>query len=89
MIAAVAVVSAPAHAGPVAVSAPAGRADNAAIAIARQTGASIVIADPEVAARRVGAIGGRMSADAAVKKLSRAAGARADAVGTSDWRIVE
>jgi outer membrane receptor protein involved in Fe transport len=89
MIAAVAVVSAPAHAGPVAVSAPAGRADNAAIAIARQTGASIVIADPAVAARRVGAIGGSRSVAAAVKKLARAAGARAIAVGPSAWRLVD
>lgn len=88
LIAAVAMASAPAQAERVRVDAPAGRAAEAAIAIARQTGTSIVIADPDVGNRRVRAIRGSMSAADAVKKLARASGARAVAAGPSAWRLL-
>jgi outer membrane receptor protein involved in Fe transport len=87
--AALAVAAAPAHAGTVAVAAPAGSAANAAIVLARQTGTSIVIADSAVARRHVGAISGRMSASEAVRRLARAAGARAVPVGAMAWRLVD
>jgi outer membrane receptor protein involved in Fe transport len=88
MIAAVALASAPAQAERVRIDAPAGRALDAAIAIARQTGTSIVVADPDVGNRRVRAIRGSMSAADAVKKLARASGARAFAAGPSAWRLL-
>ncbi len=46
-------VAAPAHAESVAIDAPAGRAGDAAVAIARQTGTSIVITDQAVSNRRI------------------------------------
>ncbi|WP_328597946.1 TonB-dependent receptor [Croceibacterium soli] len=83
-----AVASAPAQAERVRIDAPAGRAADAAIAIARQTGSSIVVADPAIGNRRVRAIRGSMSAADAVKKLARASGARAVAAGPSAWRLL-
>ena len=88
LFAAVAAVSAPAHAQRVQIDAPAGRASDAAIAIARQTGTSIVVADPDIAERRVRAIRGKMEAGDAVRKLARAAGARAVSAGPSAWRLL-
>ena len=64
-----AIVATPAAAERVRIDVPAGRAADAAIAIARQTGTSIVIADPDVAERRVRAIRGRMEAHVAIRKL--------------------
>lgn len=81
-------ISAPAYAQGVAVSTPAGRAGDAAIAIARQTGSSIVIADPALANRRVPAIRGHLSPSEAVERLARATGARAVPVGSKAWRLV-
>ena len=88
LFAAVAAVSAPAHAQRVQIDAPAGRASDTAIAIARQTGTSIVVADPDIAERRVRAIRGKMEAGDAVRKLARAAGARAVSAGPSAWRLL-
>lgn len=88
-IAALAMAAEPALARSVPVSAPAGRADTAAIAIARQTGSSIIIADASVASRRVETIRGRMSATDAVRKLAHAAKARAVTVGPLSWRLVD
>lgn len=82
------VASAPAQAQSVTVSAPAGRAGDAAAAIARQTGTSIVIADSELANRRVPAIRGNLTTGQAVERLASAAGARAISVGSRAWRIV-
>jgi outer membrane receptor protein involved in Fe transport len=79
-------ISAPAYAE--SVHAPAGPAGDAAIAIARQTRSSIVVADREIAKRQVPAIRGAMSASQAVELLARAAGARAVPVGSMSWRIV-
>ena len=60
-----AIVATPAAAERVRIDVPAGRAADAAIAIARQTGTSIVIADPDVAERRVRANRGRMESHVA------------------------
>jgi outer membrane receptor protein involved in Fe transport len=81
-------LSAPALAEDVAVNAAAGRTGDVAIALARQTGSSIVIADRELANKRVPAIRGRLSAAAAVERLARAAGARAIPAGARSWRLV-
>ena len=83
-----AIIAAPTAAQSVPVDAPAGSAAEAAIAIARQTGTSVVIADPAIAQRRVRAIRGRMDAEAAVRKLARFAGARAVPAGSYGWRLV-
>jgi outer membrane receptor protein involved in Fe transport len=87
-IAAVAAAPAAAHAQRVAVDAPAGSAAQAAIAIARQTGSSIVIADPAIARKTIRRIRGRMDANEAVRRLASATDARAVAVGPSAWRLV-
>jgi len=83
-----AAVASPALAEGVAVDAPAGRAGDAAVAIARQTGTSIVIADRTVASRKVPPIRGRFHAAEAVKRLASAAGARAVPAGPMAWRLV-
>ncbi|WP_121114444.1 TonB-dependent receptor [Croceibacterium ferulae] len=70
-----------------AVDVPAGTAGQAAIAIARQSGTSVVI-DPALAGRRVRAVRGRHSAGDAVRRLADAIGGRAIAVGAGAWRIV-
>jgi outer membrane receptor protein involved in Fe transport len=88
LLAAAAVASAPAHAERVRIDVPSGRAADTAIAIARQTGTSIVVTDPDIGNRRVRAIRGSMTASDAVKKLARAAGARAVAAGPSAWRLL-
>ena len=81
-------VYAPAAAKPVAVNAPAGSTAESAIAIARQTGSSIVITDAGIAKRRVRAIKGTMEAAEAVRRLARFANARAVPAGASAWRLV-
>lgn len=81
-------VAVPTAAKEAAVNVPAGRAGTVAIALARQTGTSIVIADRAVADRTVPAIRGRMSADEAVRRLAAALGGRAVPAGASAWRIV-
>lgn len=83
-----ALIASPVHAKGVAVNVPAGRGGDAAVAIARQTGTSIVISDPALANRSVPAIKGRYSASEAVKKLARSLGARAIPAGASGWRLV-
>lgn len=82
------VASAPAAAEGVRIDAPAGRAADVAVTIARQTGSSIVIADREVANRRVPAIRGKLTAEEAVMGLARSAGARAIPAGPNGWRLV-
>lgn len=78
----------PARAEPVRVDAPAGRAADVAIVLARQTGSSIVIADGALADRRIGAIRGRMAAADAVRRLARVLGAEAVPAGAGGWRLV-
>jgi outer membrane receptor protein involved in Fe transport len=67
---------------------PAGRLSDVAIAIARETDASIVIPDPRLARRRVAGIRGRMDAAGAVRQLARASGMQAIKVGPGQWRLV-
>lgn len=83
-----AAVASPAMAREHAVDVPGGRLEDVAVAVARQTGSSIVIADRELAGRIVGAIRGRMSAQEASEALARAAGARAIPAGANGWRLV-
>lgn len=64
-----------------------GAMGDAAIELARQTGTSIVIADPALARRRIPALRGRMAPHVAVARLARAAGARAVPVGPAAWRL--
>ncbi|MBU7580875.1 MAG: TonB-dependent receptor [Porphyrobacter sp.] len=82
------VSAAPLAARPVELAIPAGTVSEAAIAIARATGASIVIADPAQGRIRIGAIRGRMEAEAAVRKLARAGGMEAVRAGPDAWRLV-
>ncbi len=65
----------------------AGAAGEAVVDLARQTGTSIVIADPAVARRTIPAMRGRMPVAEALARLARAAGARAVPVGRSAWRL--
>lgn len=67
---------------------PEGTAAEVAIAIARSTGASIVIADPALGRTRVPAIRGRMDAAHAVRTLARASGMQAVRVAAGAWRLV-
>jgi len=71
-----------------AVDVPAGRAGQAAIVLARQSGASIVIADPVLAARSVRALRGTMRPEQAVRRLAAAMGGRVVPAGDGAWRIV-
>ncbi|QSR18942.1 TonB-dependent receptor [Novosphingobium sp. KA1] len=64
-----------------------GEAGTAASDLARQTGTSIVIADPALARRHIPALRGRMRARDAVARLARAARARAVPVGKAAWRL--
>ncbi|HTN13406.1 MAG TPA: TonB-dependent receptor [Sphingomonadaceae bacterium] len=81
-------IASPVQAKGVSVDAPAGRGADVAVAIARQTGTSIVLADPALSNRRVSAIKGSYSPSGAVKKLARALGAKAIPAGQSGWRLV-
>ena len=89
-ILAIAVLAAPAalEARSVEVAVPAGTVADAAIAIARATNASIVIADPALGRQRIAPIKGRMDAGEAVRRLARASGMQAVKVGPNAWRLV-
>lgn len=69
------------------VDIPAGTLADSAIALARQTGSSIVVNGPTLAKRRVARIHGTMSADEAVRQLARQVEARAVRIGTAAWRL--
>jgi outer membrane receptor protein involved in Fe transport len=83
-----AAVASPAMAREHVVDVAGGRLEDVAVAVARQTGSSIVITDRDLAGRVVGAIRGRMSAREASEALARAAGARAIPAGANGWRLV-
>lgn len=85
---AVATSASPLAARSVELAIPAGTVSEVAIALARATGASIVIADPALGRTRIGAMKGRMGAEAAVRKLARAGGMEAVRVGPNAWRLV-
>lgn len=65
-----------------------GKLGEAAIALGRQTGASIGMSDQSLAGLRTPAIQGRMSAQAALRMLLRDSGAKAQRIGSNGWRIV-
>lgn len=69
------------------IDVPAGTVAEAAIAIARQTGTSIVVTDPAIASRRAPRIRGRMTAREAVRRLADGANLTFGAVGSSAWRL--
>ncbi len=69
------------------IDVPAGTVAESAIALAQQTGSSIVISDPVVAKRRAPRIQGRMSAGQAVRRLAASADAKAIAVARGAWRL--
>ncbi len=80
------------YAGPVLaaeplVDAPAGRLEDVAVAVARQTGTSIVIVDRTLATRRIGRLKGRMSGREAAERMAKAAGGRAVALNAFAFRI--
>lgn len=85
---AVATSASPLAARSVELAIPAGTVSEVAIALARATGASIVIADPAAGRRPVAGIKGRMDAGEAVKALARAGGLKAVKVGQNAWRLV-
>ena len=87
LAACVACSSATALAREQAIDVPAGTVPESAIAMARQTGTSIVVSDPVLTKRRTPRIHGRMSAPQAIRRLAESAGARAVATGTASWRI--
>jgi outer membrane receptor protein involved in Fe transport len=65
-----------------------GRLGDAAIALGRQTGASIGMSDQSLAGLRTPAIQGRMSAESALRILLKGSGAKAQRIGSNGWRIV-
>jgi iron complex outermembrane recepter protein len=69
------------------IDVPAGSVAEAAIAIARQTGTSIIVADPAIARRRAPRIRGRLSALEAVRRLADAANLKVVAVSSTAWRL--
>lgn len=79
--------SLPAAARDRAIDVRAGSVADSAIALARQTNSSIIVADPEVAKRQIPRLRGRLSERDAVHRLAKAARARAVAVGASAWRL--
>lgn len=81
-------IAASAAAEPVRVNVPSGRAADVAIAIARQTGSSIVLSDRSLANRNVPAINGTMEPAEAVRRFANAIGAQAVRAGSSGWRLV-
>lgn len=87
LLATILALPAPALAREAMVSTRAGNVGDAVGDLARQTGTSIVVADPEIARRSISSMRGRMKADEAVRRLARAAGAHAVEVAPSAWRL--
>ena len=83
----VASIACPASARDHAIDVPAGTLADSAIAIARQTGSSVVVSGSVLAKRPVPRIAGRMSAAQAVRRLAAAADASAVRIGDGAWRI--
>ncbi|TFI58596.1 TonB-dependent receptor [Sphingomonas parva] len=67
---------------------PGGRLGDTAVALGRQSGISIGIRDPQLAARRVKAVRGNLSVDEALRRMLAGAGARAVPLGPRTWLIV-
>ncbi|UIJ46842.1 TonB-dependent receptor [Sphingomonas cannabina] len=88
LAAAVLVAAAPALAEPVALVLPAGRLGDAVLALGRQTGTNIAVADASLWGRRVPALRGRYTAREALERLARAANAEVQPAGPTGWRLV-
>lgn len=69
------------------IDVPAGSVADAAIAIARQTGTSIIVTDPDAARRPAPRIRGRMTTREAVRRLADSANLKVVAVGSAAWRL--
>ncbi|MFB0871997.1 MULTISPECIES: TonB-dependent receptor domain-containing protein [unclassified Sphingobium] len=65
-----------------------GRLGEAAIALGRQTGVNIGISDQSLASIATPAVRGRLSAEAALRRLLKGSGAQAVRVAGNGWRIV-
>ena len=65
-----------------------GRLGDAVLALGRQTGTSIGMSDQSLAGLPVPAISGRMSVGAALDRMLRRSGARAERIDATTWRIV-
>lgn len=87
-VAAALVMAAPVHARTISISVPAGTLSEAAIELARQSGTSIIVTGQGAGQRRVSAIQGRMSVQAAVERLARSAKMKAVRIAPSTWRLV-
>lgn len=65
-----------------------GRLGEAAIALGRQTGASIGMSDQSLTGMATPAVKGRMSVEGALKRLLKGSGAHARRIDASTWRII-
>ncbi|HKY81225.1 MAG TPA: TonB-dependent receptor [Sphingobium sp.] len=65
-----------------------GRLGEAAVALGRQTGASIGMSDQSLANIPTPAVGGRLSVEAALKRLLKGSGASLQRIDASTWRII-
>lgn len=84
---ALALAACPAQAERVALAIPPGSLSQVAIALARKTNTSIVIADPALAQRQVRGLNGEMDATRAIRRLAEANGLRAIRVAPGAWRL--
>ncbi len=66
---------------------PGGRLGNALVALGRQTGTSIGLSDPSLAARRVPALQGALSVEQALDRLLSGTGARYTAVDPTTYHV--
>lgn len=82
-----AAISAPAQAREAVIDVPAGSVEEVVIAIARQTGSSVVVTDRGLATRKVTALRGSFSAREALEVVARAAGGRVVRAGSNAWRL--
>ena len=82
-------IAAPAHAeNQVEVDVAAGRLDSAIFVLGEQAGISIGLADPQLGARRVPKIKGRMTSRQALLRLLAGSSAKPERVHAGHWRIV-
>lgn len=65
-----------------------GRLGEATIALGRQTGVSIGMSDQSLAGIATGAVDGKLSVDAALRRLLKGTGAQAHRIDATTWRIV-
>ena len=82
-------IATPAHAADrQTISIAPSRLGEAVVALGRQTGVSVGMSDQSLAGIAPPAVKGRLSVDAALKRLLRGSGARAMMIDASTWRIV-